>query len=210
MLGLTTCKFAALGLICVAVLTVPGLTSARLPQAASEGNPFIAGIWESTVDLSQHGTTSHSCILVFPDGRFHLERKVQHLPASTASVSIFDYSLDTSQLGQLRRTLDDEKIRHLPAYTLPTLPMGVPWSHGLNVKIARAGGLQEAGYLTWRGGTAEVSPNSAPENIKKKWQESETALQALVDWFHSIEGLKLTPSDTSPSGCTTDANSGPQ
>src|SRR6266481_6535038 len=38
------------------------------------------------------------------------------------------------------------------------------------------------------------NPNSAPDKIKKTWKDSEVALRPLVEWFHTVEGLKLSPS----------------
>jgi hypothetical protein len=165
---------------------------------------YIVKIREGTTDISRHGESEHHCILIFPDGHFHMERRDQRLPAVKATLKIFDYSLDSLQLQQLQAILDEENIRRLPSYAQPMLPMGAPWSHGFEVSISRGARLQHVGYWTWHGGSPTESPNSSPESARIAWQESEAALQPLVAWLHGIEALRLSPSDAKTTLCTTD------
>jgi hypothetical protein len=187
----------------IAALVI-AVSAALVAVAVQPQQESSVTIWESTLDLSRGGVSTHTCILVQPDGRFHLEKKTQRLPSSTANREIFDYSLDASQFQQLRSILDDEKLRQLPAYVQPALPMSVPWSHGFDVKILRAADVQHVGYWTWRGGTADTSPNSAPQGVKNGWQESEAALKPMADWLHGIESMKLSPSRSESTMCVSD------
>lgn len=199
-------KKAALKIAALAIAVSAALASVHPAPAASqqaESSPSLT-IWESTLDLSQGGGSTHTCILVQPDGRFHLEKKTQRLPGSPASREIFDYSLDVSQFQQLRSILDDEKLRQLPAYVQPALPMGVPWSHGFDVKILRVADVQHVGYWTWRGGTADTSPNSTPQGVKNGWRKSEATLKPMTDWLHGIESMKLSPSRSESTMCVSD------
>jgi hypothetical protein len=204
------CKIAAVGLVGLALLAIVRGTTAIPTQSKPESTRFLVGIGEATTDLSSLGISRHTCILVLPDGRFHLESRIQHLPSSVATANNFDYSLDSLQLQRLREILGDERIRQLPEYASPAMPMAVTWSSGFNARIPRATGVQNVGYWKWRGGTPAASPNSAPESVKKGWQESETALQPLVDWLHGIEALRLPKSDAKATMCDADADSNAQ
>jgi hypothetical protein len=167
MTGLVHCKIAALGLVSSALLAVIQGTPAIYAQSRPEPTAFVINIAEAATDLSPQGTSRHTCILVLPDGRFHLESRTQRLPSPVATANVFDYSLDTMQLQQLRGILEDERIRQLTAYLSPAMPMAVPWSSGFDARIPRATGVQNVGYWKWRGGAPEASPNSAPESVKK-------------------------------------------
>jgi hypothetical protein len=198
-------RSVTVGFVSIAALILLSSMLAARSQTGLEA-AFLVEIREGTMDLSRQGTSGRGCILVLPDGRFHLEIRSQHPGSAAAILSVFDYSLDSGQLQKLRGLLDNDRIRQLPAYAQPPLPMAVPWSHGFSVKIARSTGVQNVGYWIWRGGTLSGSPNSAPESVKRGWQESEAALQPLTDWFHSIEALKLSPSGTGSTMCAADAN----
>jgi hypothetical protein len=203
MTWIACCRLLAVWIVSVTALAaVHAALGGPPPQPQPE---FLVEMREGTTDLSQQVPSVHSCILVLADGRFHLEKKVQRLPSSVATVSVFDYSLDSVQLQTLRAILARGEIRQLPIYSQPLQPIGVPWFYGFSVRIARVTGVQSIGYWTWRGGTPAASPNSAPESVKKGWRESETALQPLERWLRSIEGLKLIPSDTQPTMCVASA-----
>ena len=157
MFGIGYYKLATLVLVTSAFLTLVNAAPRDRLQPQQEAPTFLIAAHEGTIDLSRNGTSSQTCILVRPDGRFHLEGRTQRLPSPAASAKIFDYSLDSSRLQQLRGIIDDESVRQLPAYIQPPLPMAVSWSHGFEAKITRPTGAQDIGYWTWRGGTVDVS-----------------------------------------------------
>lgn len=165
------------------------LAAGQHPQSAPPA--FLLRIGEANVELSRHGIIAGDCLLVLPDGHFHLERRKQQLPNRRAKLRIFESSLSTSQLQQLREILDGEAIEKLPLYTPPVYPMAVPWSDTFIAEMARQAKVQKVGYVVWRGGTAPGSPNSTPDSVKQEWRDSETALKPLVDWFHGWEATKL-------------------
>jgi hypothetical protein len=202
------CKIMVVfGLLSSVMLTVARYTPAASVGSQPEPSALLVELQEGTMDMSRQGGSGHTCVLVLPDGRFHLESRTQRLPGAVATLNVSDYSLDSSQLQQLRTVLDDERMRHLPAYVQPAIPMAVPWSHAFSARIAREKGVQQVGYWTWRGGTPAASPNSAAASVKKGWQESETVLRPLVDWLHGVEALKLSPSETQSTMCSNDGNS---
>lgn len=170
---------------------------AQLPLSPSS---FLLRINEATID-NEIGTTSTDCMLVMPEGRFHLERRMQKSPNPIAKLKIFESSLKPEQLQHLQDILNDQGMQNLPPYALPVFPMNIPWFTNVDVRIVRPPRVQEIGYWVWRGGAPDASPNTSPDSIKKGWQESETALRALMEWFHGIEALKFRPSGAQSSMC---------
>lgn len=175
-------------------------------MAQSEAGRFLVLLYEKQTDISPRGLNLANCAIILPDGRFHLERRVQQLPRSSATLTIFESSLDSAQVQQLRTILDKAEIRQLTVYAQPQLPIGAPWTRAFNARIVRATGVQNVGYWTWRGGSPEAPPNSETESVKKAWQQSENALRPLADWLHGIEGLRMIPSDAKSTLCTADAS----
>jgi hypothetical protein len=190
-------------LIASTVLALGCALLAAAQNAPPDPVPFLVSIHEQQMDLSPTGVTSSSCIVVQPDGRFHLERRRQQLPKATATLKIFESSLNSAQLQQLRDILNDESITKLPPFVQPAIPMTVPWVQALNAKIGRGREVHSVGYWVWRGGTPEGSPNSTPDNIKKAWQGAAIALRPLVEWFHEAEAMKLDPSNAKSTLCST-------
>jgi hypothetical protein len=190
----------------VLALTVAVLTVAWATSAAAQSHPpsdsaaFVVKIDETTIDHTKL-VTSSDCIRVLPDGRFHLERRKQALPNPTSSLDISESSLDSTQLQRLHNILEGEDINKLPEYVLPVFPITAPWFGSFRTKISRGGQVRTVGYWLWQGGTPRASPNSTPDNIKEIWKESEVALRPLVEWFHGIEALKLSPSGAQSTQC---------
>jgi hypothetical protein len=201
-----TCNVAMVLVLTIAFFTVARVASAA-PQRQSlpDTAAFVVSIGEATIDHKE-AVTSTDCIMVSPDGRFHLERRKQVAPNPTSSLNIYESSLDSTQLQQLLDIVKKESITTLPDYALPAFPMAVPWFSTFNAKVERAGQIRTVGYWLWRGGEADDSPNSTPNNIKKIWKDSEVALQPLAEWLHGIEALKLSPSNAKPTQCEVGGN----
>jgi hypothetical protein len=173
---------------------------AQTNSATNSKAPTVR-IGEADVD-NEHGVTSTDCVLVLPDGRFHLERRRQVLPSSTATLVIFESSLDSSQLEQLQGIVENERMSRLPEYDKqPVFFRNAPWFSSVTVDIETGEAVRRVGYWLWHERSAGPA---APADVKKRWQDSEAALRPLVEWFHGIEALKLSPSDTRPSGCSSD------
>jgi len=200
-------KVAKWAVITAVAVSAQGFSALRQGYRRS-GNSFIVVIREGSTDLSSSGRSDHSCITVAPDGRFHLERRTQHMPNPIATLEISESSLDSTQFEQLKSILDQAAVRQLPTYKQPPLPMAVPFFYGFNATISRGPDHQEVGYVTWRGGSAKTSPNSAPDNLKQEWRRSEVALRPLSNWLREVRGLKQTTSDGAPTLCAADEESG--
>jgi hypothetical protein len=203
------CKVVIFLVIAAAIFAVAATSAAAQSHRRFDPPAFVTSIQEATVDHTKR-VTHTECILVLPDGRFHLESRKEVAPNPVSSLSIYESSLDSTQLQQLQDLLKEESIKKLSDYTTPTFPMSVPWFSTFSVKMARGGQSRSVGYWLWRGGTADAFPNSTPDNIKKTWKDSEIALRPFVKWFHWVQSLKLTPSDVQSTQCATDGSSDTQ
>ena len=63
---------------------------------------FLLILNEAQTDISPAGVNFSSCALILPDGRFHLERRMQQLPSHGATLKLYDSVLDSIQLRQLQ------------------------------------------------------------------------------------------------------------
>jgi len=115
----TACSPGARGALSTLILL---LVVAFLPSAVSAqvGRPSDPQATPVRIDEgrfdNEPGVTSSDCILVMPDGRFHVERRRQVLPSSTATLNIFESSLDSSQLQQLGDIVAEAEASRIPAY----------------------------------------------------------------------------------------------
>jgi hypothetical protein len=187
------------------VLTLAGVSSVSPQQPKSSTVSFLLQIVERQTDLSPNGGVTSDCLLVQPDGHFHLERRQQHLPNPSANLTIFSAQLSKTQLEGLRSILDKQDIQSLSPFVPPVLPVSVTKFRVFAANVARGATIQKAGFFMWEGqGTPDTPPNSTPDDIKRAWQTSATVLQPLVDWFHALEGMKLRPSHAKPTLCGLD------
>lgn len=147
---------------------------------------FIVALGEMTTDLSPRGLTTGDSLIVMPDGRFHLQRRLQQLPSKTATLKIFESSLSRDQLRALENILDELKKRDLPKYVLPTFPLDSPW---FGMFEARIGGAQNQKVGFW----VDAKEGTVPEETRNVWRDSELALRPLLRWFHEVEAMKLEP-----------------
>jgi hypothetical protein len=154
--------------------------------------PAIFSLHEISMDLSSHGITANSCIMVAPDGTFHIERRLQQLPQDYAVLHIYESTLDAFQMRRLNNLLDDQSIRDLSRYIPPKTPMAASAFLSVGVRIPREKELQETGYFMWDERTAQAnqSPESTPTIIKDQWRATRTTLLPLVQWVHEVEGMK--------------------
>jgi hypothetical protein len=189
-----------LSLALALAVTLPAIAGAQTnPSPGPES--FVVRISEAMMDNERRVTLS-DCLLVLPDGRFHLERRRQVLPSPTATLNIFESSLDSSQLEQLRDLVKNAQSSALPNYdSQRVFFQNAPWFSSVIVDIGGSEASRRYGYWTWD--MRNAGPDVAA-TAKKHWHDSETALQPLVEWLHAIEAMKLPPSNAEPTKCSTD------
>jgi hypothetical protein len=160
---------------------------------------FIVTISEARVD-NEHGVTSTDCLLVRLDGRLHLERRRQAPVSPTAMVKIFESSLDASQLERLQGIVKSEETSRLPEYEKQSVFFqNASWFSSVAVDVSTGEATRRFGYWLWD----ERNPGpGVPADVRKQWQDVETGLRPMVEWFHGIVALNLPPSASAPTQCS--------
>jgi len=181
-------------LVLPSILAIASIPFAFAQNIPSDSVAFLVILSEGATDLSARGLTLHQCALILPDGRFHLEQRVQRLPNSKATLKVFESSLDSAQFRKLQEILNDESVKELPPLASPTTPMGGNKSRRFTAEIARGRQVQSVGYFEAQRQTAEKSQDLAPSNMKKGWEQSKAALRPLLQWFHGMQAVNLEPS----------------
>jgi hypothetical protein len=170
------------------VLTVAAFALASSIQAQEPGPcdsaPYVVFLGERTADLSAKGVNKASLLTVLPDGRFHLERRVQAAPGEAVVLTIFESTLTSEQLQRLRGILDSDNIKRLPAYERPKFG-NVAMFQIFEAKIFRDPIIQHVGYGDWVEEGSDAAPNSAES--KKAWGEARVKLSPLLEWMHALE-----------------------
>jgi hypothetical protein len=200
--GLTAGASGALSTL-ILLLAVAFLPSAVFTQVGRPSDPQATPVRidEGKFD-NEHGVTSSDCILVMPDGQFHLERRRVTTPNPPATLTIFESSLDSSQLEQLGEIISHAETNGLPEYdNQPVGFQNAPWFSSAFVDVGQGETVRRFGYWAWD--KRNTGPNVSAD-VKKRWHDSEVALRPLLDWLHGIEGLKLPPSDAKPTQCFAD------
>jgi hypothetical protein len=163
--------------------------------------PFVVSVSEVRVD-NEDGVTNSECVMVQPDGRFHLERRRQLLPNPTATLDIFESSLDSSQFQHLQDIVSKEGMSRLPEDIPPPVSIDALRFSNVTVRLDSAEGIRRGGYWVLYG--RRPGATAVPGDVQKRWQESQTALRPLVEWLHGVEALKLPPSDATSTQCSPD------
>lgn len=176
-------------------------------QVQTRGGTFLVLLREAESDVSPAGKNLRSCAMIYPDGRFHLEQRFQQLPSSTATLKVFESSLDSSELQQLEAILNDETIRKMPSLVQPSVPTSATRFRGFTAAIDRGDGqLQNAGYFIFQPETSGKSSSAAPDELKLLWKQSEAALRPLLQWFHHVQSTRLVASDEKSTLCNADVD----
>jgi hypothetical protein len=126
-----------------------------------------------------------NCVLVMPDGRFYILLRRQEIMDGTGTAKGFEGSLNANSLRILRDLLDQESIRSAPKFDLPNTPFLSDEFQIFEARIDREAVVQRVGYFKWKG----KGPDN-PDLTKKQWQESELALQPLVEWLRALKTYK--------------------
>jgi hypothetical protein len=174
-------KFTALSMF-VGVMTVQ-VAAGQTPVTSSE--LFLLRISEAQVSMRPTAGPNNvsNCMIVYPDGRLHLELRRQEFFDGKASVASYEGRLSNQELASLRSVLDSDSVRNLHMFPPPKVPfVGDGWG-AFVAEIQRQTDVQKVGAFTWHG---EGPKNS--EEDKSVWKDAELALQPLIEWSHSVKG----------------------
>ena len=176
----------------IAILLSSGLFGQTLSPPAPK---YLIKIADQTMDLSSStGMTASDCVVITPNGRFHMERRFQRLPNPYASLHIYEASLGRARLAELKALIDSQGVKELPAFTPPQIPMSIAVFRTFIIEVSRGSSVQNAGFFTWQpesNAPPDISPQSTPNSIKKAWVTSERSLMPLAEWFGTVKTLKF-------------------
>jgi hypothetical protein len=156
-----------LSLLClIATMSLPLLVQGQVqPQ-------FVVMVRYARIDVPR--SASDTCLVVFPDGRFHLEQDSEWPPPS--KTQIFEDSLTKESLNSLTTLLVAEELK-----SLQTTNEEVKIEQGemVSVFIPRGKAVQALAFAGFVG--------SATQPAKKL----PAALEPLLNWFHTtVKGVK--------------------
>jgi hypothetical protein len=146
---------------------------------------FRAVEQESTLHPTAGPNNFSNCIVVQPNGRFHLLLRRQEITDGTQTASSFEGLLDEKEMQTLRNLLDDDAVKQLPPFVAPEIPLPSDTFQAFIAEVSRVANVQQVGHFSWKGD----GPRN-PESVKKDWQNSEVTLQTLVEWFHAFKSFK--------------------
>lgn len=152
-------------------------------QAEIGSRNFVVQAHHMQTALRPDGGTSSTCILVLPDAKLHVEKRIQRLPSKSAALTIFDSKLTSDQMRNLRSILDAQQIRALPHFRFLREYVGDCGFDGFEAKITREKQIQVVGYINPVANTERSgSSNPKAESVRKQWTSSQDALRPLVQW----------------------------
>ena len=174
----------------LAILFSSGLFGQTLSPPAPK---YLIKIADQTMDLSSStGMTASDCVVITPDGRFHMERRFQRLPKPYSSLHIYEASLGRARLAELKALI--EEVKELPAFVPPQIPMSIAVFRTFIIEVNRGSSVQKAGFFTWppeSNSPSDSSPQSTPDSTKGAWVTSERSLMPLTEWFGTVKTLKF-------------------
>ena len=159
--------------------------TAQQPKAVEKG--FLVRMFERELTLQPTAGPNNvgNCMIVFRNGKFHLELRRQEFFDGHATLAVYESSLSEQELQSLRKILENQEVKQLPPFVQPKPPVD---SHGYQIfraDILRGSNNQSAGYFNWN-----AQPPANAESEKEHWKQSELALKPLVEWFHGIKSFK--------------------
>lgn len=125
------------------------------------------------------GGSNESCILVFPDKRYRVE-KVHHGWGNRLDASAFEGQLSDDEFGRLKAILDAEDFRELAQKAVPVTPPLVSDYDSVLIWVLRSNKLQELSFPT----VSSRKPFSS-------------AIDPVVNWFRAAR--KVSTSSVNPS-----------
>lgn len=162
---------------------------------------LIVTLRETQVGGKSPAGAYSTCINVWEDGRFHLERRWQQLPSATATLQVLESVLPESQLQQLRSILEGEAIRELPPFQPLDTSTARTWVRSFRADIPRGTTVQTVGYFEWGSYNPSAREESERDVVTKPAPTIETALNPLSEWLHHVSSAKLPISTAKPTMC---------
>jgi len=125
----------------------------------------------------------NNCLIVYTDGRLHLELRRQEFFFGKASYLSYEGVLSDRDLTFLRSILESSDVKNLPTPPSPKPPLASDHFSWFTAEISRGSGVQEAGYFAWDG---EPKPSEGDEKV---WEKERRVLEPLAEWVGSTKSL---------------------
>jgi hypothetical protein len=166
----------------VGVMTLQ-VAAGQTPVTSSE--LFLLRISEAQVSMRPTAGPNNvsNCMIVYPDGRLHLELRRQEFLNGKASLASYEARLSNQELTSLRSVLDSDSVRNLHVFPPPKVPLAVDAWGAFVAEIQRQTDVEKVGAFTWQG----AGPKNSEED-KSEWKDAGLALQPLIEWSHSVKG----------------------
>ena len=135
---------------CWVIILVLVAAFARSPLNAQDRSAFdpnaafLISIAEGTFD-NERVTIHSDCMLVLPDGRFHLERRKQLEASSTTTLDIYESALDSTHIQRLRGILRITSVKESLGYPLPIFPLTASWFSTFYAEIPKSRQVHKVG-----------------------------------------------------------------
>jgi hypothetical protein len=190
-------KLGALSLL-FGVITAQD-AAGQSPTTPSESLLLRTSEWHTTMKPTAGPNNVGNCMIVYPDGRLHLELRRQEFFYGPASLVSYERNLSIEELASLRSILDSDAVRSLQAVHPPSAPMDADDYGSFTAKIWRPTKMQTVGTITWHGAGPKDSEDDA-----RAWRKAGVALQPLIDWSHLVKSdrpaLRRIPNSNSDCG----------
>jgi hypothetical protein len=168
------------GLLAISILP---LQLGPYSVSAKDQRLILMRVSDSEVSLQPTAGPNNvgNCMIVYQDGRLHLELRRQEFFSGRASYVSYEGKLTDRDLAFLRSILEGTDVKNLPTPTSPKPP--VAWVHigWFTAEISRGSTVQEVGYFEWNG-----EPKLS-EDDKKLGEKERQALEPLAQWVRSTK-----------------------
>jgi hypothetical protein len=168
-------KRGVLSLFLISITVQAAVQQTPAPQA----KPFLLRVfeWQTTMKSVAGPNNLGNCMIVYSDGRLHLELRRQEFFYGPASLMSYEGTLSTRQLAFLRSILDIDTMTNLPGIHQPSGPTQGEDFGSFSAEIQRPTALQTVGFRR----------RHSTKDDEEAWHEAAVVLQPLVDWTHEVK-----------------------
>ncbi len=156
----------------------------QTPTTPSESFLLRTWEWHTTLKPTAGPNNVGNCLIVYPNGRIHLELRRQESFYGPASFVSYEGTLSTQQLKDLRSILDSDAVNRLQLVTWPIGDIHSDDFQWFTAEIQRPTKTQKVGTYSLHIADAKNS-----ENDERASREAGITLQPLIDWSHRVKSL---------------------
>jgi hypothetical protein len=167
------------------------ITSYSAARISDSPNSTMLRVIELREFEKSTGVSTRDCLVIYGEGKFHFERRIQQRLSQQNDLKILDSQLRQDQIDALKQILSNSAIAELKSYVPPSFPLAISTFDLFHVAIQRGNGIQEVGFLDWADKESKGSPNNTAFDVKQDWLASKATLEPLRLWVHELEDSKV-------------------